>query len=319
MSGQAVSELASSPPEEPRSGVSQDDPERAGASLETPSFRTRLGMRTEGGDGLKAGLALPLVLLAAVAGLALFGPLLSPHDPTVQDLLHALEGPSLAHPLGTDHVGRDVFARLAHGAGRSLGIALACVGAATGVGLGLGLIAAYAGRWSDMAIMRLADLMLAFPGILLALLISGFLGGGVLPMLIGIKLTLWPQFARMARAIAQGELKEPHVEAARLAGFPARTLLIRHVLPAVLRQTTTLATLGLGAAIMSISALGFLGLGLQPPTPEWGAMISELLPYISEAPVQMAAPCLAIFVSVLGATLLGQALSETDPGKETER
>jgi len=158
--------------------------------------------------------------------------------------------------------------------------------------------------------MRLADLMLAFPGILLALLISGFLGGGVLPMLIGIKLALWPQFARMARAIAIGELAQPHVEAARLAGFPALTILRRHVLPPVLRQTVTLATLGLGAAIMSISSLGFLGLGLQPPTPEWGAMISELLPYLAEAPVQMAAPCLAIFLAVLGATLLGQALAE---------
>ena len=164
-------------------------------------------------------------------------------------------------------------------AARSLGLALSCVTVATGVGLTLGLVAAYAGRWIDMAIMRLSDLMLAFPGILLALLIAGFMGGGILPMLIGIKLTLWPQFARMARAIALGELAQPHVEAARLAGFPARTILVRHVLPAVLRQTMTLATLGLGAAIMSISALGFLGLGLQPPTPEWGAMISEMLPY----------------------------------------
>jgi peptide/nickel transport system permease protein len=276
-------------------------------------------LRVVGAGLSRPGLAVPLALLAAVAALAAFGPLLVRHDPVAQDLLRALEGPSLAHPLGTDHVGRDVASRLAHGAWRSLGLAFACVGVATAAGLALGLIAAYAGRWSDAAIMRLADLMLAFPGILLALLIAGLLGGGVLPLLIGIKLTLWPQFARMARAIALTELGEPHVEAARLAGFPARTILTRHVLPAVLRQTTTLATLGLGAAIMSISALGFLGLGLQPPTPEWGAMISELLPYMAEAPVQMAAPCLAIFVSVLGATLLGQALSESPLDTEAGR
>lgn len=256
-------------------------------------------------------LALPLILLGLVAALAILGPVLIPHDPIAQDLMRALEDPSLDHLLGTDHVGRDVAARLVHGAARSLGLALSCVTVATSVGLLLGLVAAYAGRWADIAIMRLSDLMLAFPGILLALLIAGFMGGGILPMLIGIKLTLWPQFARMARAIALGELAQPHVEAARLAGFPAHTILIRHVLPAVLCQTTTLATLGLGAAIMSISALGFLGLGLQPPAPEWGAMISEMLPTMSEAPVQMAAPCLAIFVSVLGATLLGQALAET--------
>lgn len=255
-------------------------------------------------------LVAPLLLLGGLAALVVIGPLVIPHDPAAQDLVRTLEGPSAQHWLGTDHLGRDIAARLVHGGVRSLGIAVACVGFATGVGVALGLVAAYAGRVADIAIMRLADLMLAFPGILLALLISGFLGGGVLPMLIGIKLALWPQFARMARAIAIGELAQPHVEAARLAGFPALTILRRHVLPPVLRQTVTLATLGLGAAIMSISSLGFLGLGLQPPTPEWGAMISELLPYLAEAPVQMAAPCLAIFLAVLGATLLGQALAE---------
>lgn len=252
----------------------------------------------------------PLLLLGGLAALVVIGPLVIPHDPAAQDLVRTLEGPSAQHWFGTDHLGRDIAARLVHGGVRSLGIAVACVGFATGVGVALGLLAAYAGRVADIAIMRLADLMLAFPGILLALLISGFLGGGVLPMLIGIKLALWPQFARMARAIAIGELAQPHVEAARLAGFQALTILRRHVLPPVLRQTVTLATLGLGAAIMSISSLGFLGLGLQPPTPEWGAMISELLPYLAEAPVQMAAPCLAIFLAVLGATLLGQALAE---------
>lgn len=260
--------------------------------------------------GIRRPLIAPLLLLGALAALVVIGPLVIPHDPAAQDLVRTLEGPSAQHWFGTDHLGRDIAARVVHGGVRSLGIALACVGVATGVGVALGLVAAYAGRVTDIAIMRLADLMLAFPGILLALLISGFLGGGVLPMLIGIKLALWPQFARMARAIAIGELAQPHVEAARLAGFPALTILRRHVLPPVLRQTVTLATLGLGAAIMSISSLGFLGLGLQPPTPEWGAMISELLPYLAEAPVQMAAPCLAIFIAVLGATLLGQALAE---------
>ncbi|WP_376989095.1 ABC transporter permease [Bosea sp. R86505] len=260
--------------------------------------------------GIRRPLGAPLLLLGGLAALVVIGPLVIPHDPAVQDLVRTLEGPSAQHWFGTDHLGRDIAARLFHGGLRSLGIAVACVGFATGVGVALGLVAAYAGRVADIAIMRLADLMLAFPGILLALLISGFLGGGVLPMLIGIKLALWPQFARMARAIAIGELAQPHVEAARLAGFPALTILRRHVLPPVLRQTVTLATLGLGAAIMSISSLGFLGLGLQPPTPEWGAMISELLPYLAEAPVQMAAPCLAIFLAVLGATLLGQALAE---------
>lgn len=252
---------------------------------------------------------LGLALFGAAALLAMTGPFLVVGDPTAQDLMRALDDPSLAHPLGTDHVGRDVLTRLVHGAPRSLGIAIGCVAAAAGLGIGLGLISAYAGRIADALIMRLADLMLAFPGILLALLLAGFLGGGVIPMLIGIKLTLWPQFARMSRAVALGALTEPHVEAAEIAGFPVRTILMRHVLPPVLRQTVPLATLGVGSAIMSVSALGFLGLGLQPPAPEWGAMISELLPYLSEAPVQMAAPCLAIFLCVLGVTVAGEAWS----------
>jgi len=251
-----------------------------------------------------------LGLMGAVALLAVIGPLVVTTDPNAQDLMRVLEGASWSHPLGTDHLGRDVLARVAHGAPRSLGIALACVLAATGVGIALGLVAAYGGRLADALIMRLADLMLAFPGILLALLLAGFLGGGIVPMLIGIKLTLWPQFARMSRAIALGVLHEPHVEAAELAGFSKQIILRRHVLPPVLRQTAMLTTLGLGSAVMSISALGFLGLGLQPPTPEWGAMINELLPYLTEAPIQMAAPCIAIFLSVLGFTLAGQAFAD---------
>lgn len=223
--------------------------------------------------------------------------------------------PSAAHLLGTDELGRDVLARLLHGAPRSLGIAVLCVAVAAVMGVSLGLVAACAGGAGNALVMRLADLMLAFPGILLALLLAGFMGGGIVPMLIGIKLTLWPQFARMTGAIAVGVLAEPHVEAARLAGFRPTTILWRHVLPPVLRQVTTLATLGVGSAIMSISALGFLGLGLQPPTPEWGGMVSEMLPYLSEAPVQMAAPCVAIFLAVLGCTLAGDALA--GPGRRS--
>lgn len=252
-----------------------------------------------------SGVRLGFVMLAAIAGFALFGPLLTAADPIAQDLLHTLAPASSTHWLGTDHLGRDVLARLAHGAARSLGLALGCVAGAALLGLTLGLLAAQGARWRDIAIMRLCDLMLALPGLLLVLVLAGLLGGGTMPVVLGLILTLWPQFARMARSVAIGVLAAPHVEAAALAGFPARTILLRHVLPVVLRHTMPLTTLSIGAAVLSIASLGFLGLGLQPPTPEWGAMINELLPHMAEAPVQMAAPCLAIFVSVLGVTLLG--------------
>ncbi len=267
-------------------------------------------------EPLPLGLRVGLILLAGLALLCLIGPWLPMADPIRQDLLRTLAAPSLAHPFGTDHLGRDVLARVVHGAPRSLGIAVICVAIATSVGLLLGLIAAGSGRLINGLIMRFADLVLAFPGLLLALLLVGLMGGGIIPMMIGIKLTLWPQFARMARATSRVTLQEAHVEAARLAGLSRLHILCHHLLPPVLRQTISLATLGIGAAILSISSLGFLGLGLQPPTPEWGAMISELLPYVAEAPVQMAAPCLLIVTSVLAFTLVGEGVTARLAGAE---
>lgn len=268
--------------------------------------RTRPRAQQRGGP---SGLRLGVALLGALALLAVAGPWLPLADPARQDLLATLAPPSAAHWLGTDHLGRDVLARVVLGAPRSLGIAVACVLIATGLGVALGLLAATGGRLADVAIMRFADLVLAFPGLLLALVLAGFLGGGIVPMMVGIQLTLWPQFARMARATARVTLGEAHVEAARLAGLSRLHVLRHHLLPPVLRQTVVLSTLGIGSAILSISSLGFLGLGLQPPTPEWGAIVSELLPYAVEAPVQMAAPCAMIMASVLGFTLLGEGLA----------
>jgi peptide/nickel transport system permease protein len=249
-------------------------------------------------------------LVVAVATLAVLGPLLVSTDPLAQDLTLALASPSAERPLGTDPLGRDVLARVVHGAPRSVGLAVGCVALATITGLMFGLVSAFAGGWIDVAVMRLADLTLAFPGMLLALSLAGLVGGGIAPMAIGLTLTYWPQYARIARAIALGTLAEPHVEAARLAGFGPLAILSRHVIPPVLAQTLVLATLGVGTAVMSLSALGFLGLGLRPPTPEWGAMIAESLPYLTEAPIQVAAPCLGVFATVLGFTLVGRSLAE---------
>jgi peptide/nickel transport system permease protein len=267
-------------------------------------------------DGPVMNRRLPVAIwpLAALAGFAGLSPLLAPQDPLAQDLMRVMEAPSARHWLGTDHVGRDILSRVLAGATHSLGLAAFCVALASSVGVALGLLAANAGPVARGLIMRLADLMLAFPGLLLALLFAGFLGGGVWPLLIGLNLALWPQYARMAEAVATGVLREGHVEAARLAGFPERIILFRHVLPPVLHAVMPLATLGVGQAIMSISALGFLGLGLKPPTPEWGAMINELLPFLSEGLVQMAAPCLMIFLSVLTLTLAGRALPTGSTG-----
>ena len=247
---------------------------------------------------------LGLACLALLAFAALLGPLLWPVDPLAQNLRAFLQPPSMAHPLGTDHLGRDVLARVLSGAAHSLGLAALSVALAASIGIALGLVAAARGGWTDTLIMRLADLVLAMPGLLLALLLAGLMGGGIVPLLLGINLTLWPPFARMTRAVALTNLQAAHVEAARLAGFGEVVIARRHVLPPVLRQISVLAALGVGNAILTIAALGFLGLGLRPPTPEWGAMVAELLPHAAATPVALLAPCALIFLAVLGATLL---------------
>jgi peptide/nickel transport system permease protein len=247
--------------------------------------------------------------VAALAAFALLAPLLAPFDPDAQDLLRVMEAPGPRHWLGTDHVGRDVLSRVLAGASLSLGLAALCVLSAASIGIGLGLVAANAGRLARGAIMRAADLTLAFPGLLLALVLAGLFGGGVGPMLAGLNAAMWPQYARMADATARTALQEPHVEAARLAGFAEHAIVLRHVLPSVLRMVLPLAALGVGQAVMSIAALGFLGLGISPPTPEWGAMINELMPFLAEGVAQAMAPCAAIFVSILAATHAGRALA----------
>jgi ABC-type dipeptide/oligopeptide/nickel transport system permease subunit len=240
-----------------------------------------------------------IMTLAMLAGL---GPFLAPMDPGAQDLMRVMEPPGLQHWLGTDHLGRDVFSRILAGAPVSLGLAALCVTLAATLGTLLGLLAANGGRVRRAAILRAADVTLAFPGLLLALLLAGLFGGGIGPMLAGLNLAMWPQYARMTDATAAAVLRAGHVEAARLAGFAEWIVLAHHVLPPVLRMVLPLATLGIGQAVMSIAALGFLGLGLKPPTPEWGAMINETMPFLAEGIVQALAPCVAIFLSVLLAT-----------------
>jgi peptide/nickel transport system permease protein len=250
-----------------------------------------------------------VAILGCFLALGLVATRLFQSDPIRQDLMLALAGPSLLHPFGFDHLGRDVWLRMIHGAPRSLGLAGISVALSLVLGLVLGMVAARLGRWTDALIMRLADLTLAFPGILLALFLASFMGGGILPVLIGINMSLWPQFARLARTTAKDILAEPHVEAAYLAGFSTDRILRHHVLLPIVRQVLPLTCLSLAGSILSISSLGFLGLGLQPPAPEWGQMISEMLPYLHQAPWQMAGPCLAILISVLSFFLIGQRMT----------
>ncbi len=250
-----------------------------------------------------------LLALAVLVAVVLLAPELTTADPLRQSLRLSLEAPSWQHPLGTDHLGRSVLARLTHGARRSFGLALATTAIATAIGLALGLIAAWRRGWTDIAIMRVSDVAMACPGLLVALLLAGTLGGGVFAMLIGLQVAAVPPIVRMTRTVAVAALASSAVETAVVSGHRLRYIVTRFVLPPVARQVVTLATLGLGSAVLAISSLGFLGLGIDPPTPELGAMIAELLPYIAEAPVQTLAPAVLIWLFVLIATVIGEHYS----------
>ncbi|WP_235035414.1 ABC transporter permease [Roseomonas sp. 18066] len=242
-------------------------------------------------------------LLAAVAGFALLGPL---HgiDPLRQDLSAALQPPGAAHPLGTDHLGRDLLARLAAGARLSFGFALLAALVSAGTGTLLGLLAALRGGWAERLLLGLADAVQALPALLLVVLVTAFAPGEFLPLYLGVALALWVDFFRIARNTAASVLARPQVEAARLLGFGPGHLLRRHLWPEVAPLVATLFAFAAGTAVTTVAALAFIGVGARPPVPEWGSMMTELLPYYAEAPLALLLPALLIFLTVLGLHLL---------------
>ena len=246
------------------------------------------------------------LLLLLVAAFALLGPALVGIDPARQTLAHFLEAPSLAHPLGLDHLGRSMLARLAHGAQLSLSMAVLSVLSAAVPGTVLGLLAAWRGGWLERVLGALADAVLALPGLLLVLLLAAFAPGQFWPLYLGISLALWVEYFRVTRSAAAILLASPQVEAARLLGFGPGYSILRHLAPVLLPRLATLMRFGLGGAVLAMAALGFIGVGLQPPTVELGVMMIELLPYYSEAPWLVGAPVALLFFTMLGLMLAGR-------------
>jgi peptide/nickel transport system permease protein len=244
-----------------------------------------------------------LVLLALVAGFALAGPLLA-GDPMRQDLGATLRGPGAAHWLGTDHLGRDMLARLAHATRLSLGVALLAALAAALPGVLLGLLAAWRGGLVERALTMLADGVMALPGLLLVVLAAAFAPGEFLPLYLGLALALWVEFFRVTRGVAASRLAAPAVEAARMFGFGPLHVLRHHILPDLAPLLATLLAFSAAAAVTAVSALAFVGIGLRPPTAEWGSMMTELLPYYEEAPLQLLLPGMLLACTVLGLQLV---------------
>jgi peptide/nickel transport system permease protein len=265
--------------------------------------------------GAGAGLFVILLFFAA----ALLAPSLSPYNPLAQDLDRRLQGPSQAHLLGTDDFGRDILSRIMYGARISLTIGFLSIGIAVAGGLVLGLVAGFytAGRWGrliDIAIMRTSDILLAFPAVLLAIAIVTAFGPGLRNAMLAIAIIYLPRFIRIVRASILVEKEQTYVEAAQVLGMSHRRLLFRHLLPNIIPPVTVQATLGLAEAIIEAAALSFLGLGATPPTPEWGAMLSEGRSYLRLAPWVTFFPGMAIFLIVVSFNLLGDGLRDAlDP------
>jgi peptide/nickel transport system permease protein len=251
-----------------------------------------------------AGQLAGAALLALIAAFALLGPWLVGIDPASQQLERFLEAPSPAHPLGFDQLGRSMLARLAHGTRLSLSLAFVSVLTAAVPGTAIGLLAAWRGGWFERALAALADAVLALPGLLLVLLLAAFAPGGFWPLYVGISLALWVEYFRVVRAASRILLASPQVEASRLLGFGPTYIVRRHLLPELLPRLFTLMRFGFAGAVLAMSALGFVGVGLQPPTPELGVMMIELLPYYGEAPWLVGAPVLVLFLTLLGLLLL---------------
>lgn len=258
----------------------------------------------------RAGLAIVLLLVVAAAG----APVLAPRDPAAIDPAERLQGPGAGHLLGTDQLGRDLLSRLLHGARWSLGTAgLAAVLIMT-IGVGLGLVSGYYGGALDAVLMRLVDTLLGFPRIVLALAIVGLLGPGILHLMLGLVAVWWVDYARIVRGLALSVREREYVEAARSLGAPGRYILLRHILPGVVPPVTVLASLEMGELILAISGLNFLGLGVQPPIPEWGAMLNDGRVFLLTRPHLMVFPGLLITLAVVGFNLLGDGLRDAlDP------
>ncbi|WP_293032186.1 nickel transporter permease [Natronococcus sp.] len=258
-----------------------------------------------------------LALVAAVATAAVVGPVVAPYDPTGQDLANRLQSPSRSHPLGTDQLGRDLLSRLLYGARISLGIAVAVTGIRLVLGTTIGLVAGYVGGWIDELLMRLVDVQLAFPGLVLALVIAGILGPSLRNVMIALAVVGWASYARVVRGSVLSTKERPFVDAARLMGVSRTRIAVRHLLPNVASPVIVLATLNMGTVVLATAGLSFIGLGAQPPTPEWGTMLSAGRHHLREAWWLANVPGVAIMCTVLGFNLLGDGLRDLlDPKHE---
>jgi len=259
-------------------------------------------------------------LATAIAMAALLAPWLSPYDPTRMAAGPRLALPSASHPFGTDEFGRDMLSRVLTGGRLSLGIGLVAVVSGLVIGGLTGLVAAFSNRTVETLLLRLIDVLYSFPDTLIALSLVAFLGPGIGNATLAIAVSLVPFYARVAYGLAAAERARPYVEAARLSGIGTARLVRVHVMPNIGQSLIVMATLGFSSAILSAAGLSFLGLGVQPPSPEWGAILASGRNYITKAPWILLFPGLAICLTVLSFNLIGDSLRDlVDPRRKERR
>ncbi|MBI3998963.1 MAG: ABC transporter permease [Armatimonadetes bacterium] len=261
----------------------------------------------------RAGLV-GLVILSLFLLAGLFAPYLAPHDPYEIALEAGLKKPSAQFWLGQDELGRDLLSRIIYGARLSLVIGIIAVAIGVGFGVPLGALSGYFGGWFDLLLQRFIDIMLAFPGILLAIVLVAILGVGLVQVMVAVGIVSIPTYARLVRGQVLAMRGQEFVEAARALGATSSRIIWRHVLPNTLAVIIVQSTLQFASAILSAAALGFLGLGAQPPAAEWGSMLSNARQYIRLAPHSVTFPGIAIMLTVLGFNLVGDAIRDAlDP------
>ncbi len=250
------------------------------------------------------------IILCLLTLIAIFAPWLAPNDPIAVNLAHKLQKPSLDYPLGTDHLGRCTFSRILYGARISLGYALLIFISALSLGLIIGIISGYKGGWVDQLLMRIGDGLMAIPSLLFVLGFVGIWGAGLKQVVLGLILVQWVYYARVIRGMVLSLKEQNYITAAKISGSSTWTIMKKHIIPNVLPSLAVMGTLEMGWAIMNLSSMSFLGLGVQPPIPEWGAMIHEGKSYIRNNPALMIYPGLMIMLVVVTFNLLGESLSE---------
>lgn len=254
-----------------------------------------------------------LIVLVAIFAPALSGGI----DPTAGDLRDAIMAPDAAHICGTDKMGRDIYSRVLYGARISLSSTFILVALVFVIGTALGVVSGYFGGWVDAVIMRLADMMIAFPGLVLAIAVAGMLGASMRNAIIAIAIVTWPKYARMARSLVLKIRHTDYVYAAIVTGSSTWRMLWKYMLPNTITTLVITAATDIGGMMMELSALSFLGFGAQPPTPEWGAMLNEGRDFMQSAPWMMIYPGFAIFITVVVFNMLGDNLRDIlDPREE---